>query len=103
MDSIRRGTTPVIRCILDIGQANISVLWLTFSQDEEEKFTKTLSDISWEGRSFRVRLTQEDTLKFKADELADVQLRLLLIDGTAMGSNTVPFLVTKVRKDGVIE
>lgn len=103
MDSIRRGTTPAFGCTLDFGQANISVLWLTFSQGGAEKFTKTLPDLSWEGRRFGFRLTQEETLMFKADELADVQLRLLLIDGTALGSKPVPFLVTGIRKDGVIE
>ena len=48
-----------------------------------------------------VYLSQQDTLSFKAG-MATVQVRLLLIDDTAMASGEIPLEVGRVTKDGEI-
>lgn len=77
-------------------------MWVTFSQKGAEVFTKTLADVDWEEKTFSFRLTQENTLAFKGNEVAEIQLRLLMVDTTALASAPIAFLVTDVKKAGVI-
>lgn len=101
MQTIRRGTTPTVTCGFDFGQQEVEALYITFAQDGKEIFTKELSEMMWEEDGISFRLSQEDTLKFQKGEI-DVQVRLKLFNGIAMGSNKVPMTVTDILKEGVI-
>ena len=126
---IVRGTTPYHSFIIPALVSEIQELHITYLQNKEVVFTKTLTD---EGIEFEnladllenahmedldeetlsssqltVHLTQEDTLKFKfwpaaEKNIAVIQLRILTTDGEAYASFPVKERIFGVLEDGVI-
>lgn len=101
---MRRGTTPthIFSTGVDLTQA--SVLWLTYQQGTL-KLTKQLSDITIDpqnNKKFSVTLTQADTLQFATDRPVQIQLRVLMANGTACASDVITLDIGRILKDGVI-
>lgn len=104
-----RGTTPThIFSKLPVLSAEIKEMWVTYLQRGKEVLTKDITSITFtddpeeDTCTAEVDLTQEETLKFTYGP-ATVQVRLLLIDDTALASDEVPIEVKRIIKDGIIE
>ena len=100
-----RGTTPtiILRTGEDVDLSSVSKAYLTFDQ-----FGTTILDlgidrltISDAEHSVSAELTQEETLLFYEADVR-IQLRLLLVDGSAMASNIIVTKAKDILKDGVI-
>ena len=98
-----RASTPIHRMTVPFAVAEISDLWLTYSQDGEKVLEKThkAGDFTVEGMVWSVQLTQEETKLFKADT-AEAQIRILFADGTSLPSRTFRLPVLPVLNDEVM-
>ena len=100
-----RGTTPTIvitvQTELDLHQ--VSQVWIYLSQQNKVKVDKLVSDVEfdYDHRIINVTLSQEDTLALRAGD-ALFQIRLLLMDDTALATIASNVEVIEVYKDGVI-
>lgn len=100
-----RGTTPTIvitvQTELDLHQ--VSQVWIYLSQQNKVKVDKLVSDVEfdYDHRIINVTLSQEDTLALRAGD-ALFQIRLLLMDNTALATIASTVEVIEVYKDGVI-
>lgn len=104
-----RGTTPThVFAKLPVLSTDVDEVWVSYFQNGREILTKDktaaefIDDTAEDTSILEVHLTQEDTLLFKYGP-ASVQLRILLMDGTALASDEVPLTVKRIIKDGVIE
>ena len=101
-----RGTTPTIiitvQTEIDLHQA--AEVWIYISQQNKVKVDKQLDNVTfdYEHRTMTVLLSQEDTLALKAEQDALFQIRLLLLDGTALATLASKVTVKEVYKGGVI-
>lgn len=99
--TLRRGTTPTFDIeAFGVDASKFDNVYITFEQGDVE-ITKTNEDIDRLNGIFRVRLTQEETLRF-AVGTAKVQLRGM-IGGSAVASTIGRVNVKDVLKEGVIE
>lgn len=103
-----RGTTPThIFSKLPVLSEEISEIWISYLQGGKALLTKDISAVHFEDDNDEgtctasVTLSQEETLSFTPGP-ATVQVRLLLIDGTACASDEVRLLVKRIVKDGKI-
>lgn len=117
---MRRGTTPTMEFEVPFKAADVSTLWVTFSQSNEPLLkilqaggplppiilTKTSgeSGMAIEDNLVTVQLTQVESLKFDTTGLPLVfaQIRVLFTNGEADASDVVEFPVKVILKDGVI-
>lgn len=100
-----RGTTPTItykNIPVNIDFDEIKEIWVTF-KDAKTEITKTLNDITLDANTRRisVKLTQEDTLAFKAGTVQN-QLRILMNNGAAMATSIKTCRMNKILKEGVM-
>ena len=100
-----QGTTPTIEITVrtEINLQDVQQIWLYIYQHGQIRVDKIISDVTFdiEHRIIRLRLTQNDTLSLKEGECL-FQIRLLLDDGTALGTIADTVEVFKAYKDGVI-
>ena len=100
-----RGTTPtiVITVQTEIDLHQVSEVWIYISQQNKVRVDKQLEDVTfdYENRKMTVTLSQDDTLALKEGE-ALFQIRLLLVDGTALATLASKVDVKPVYKPGVI-
>lgn len=100
-----RGTTPTIvvtvQTELDLHQ--VAEVWIYISQDGAVKVDKKIADVEfdYELRTMTLTLSQEDTLALN-DGGALIQIRVLLLDGTALATYASSVEVGAIYKDGVI-
>lgn len=107
---MRRGTTPTIELEIPFDADDLSVVWVTFAQGSTvpptEVLTKMNGDegVTIEDGLITIAFSQEDTLLFAKTGLpkVQVQIRVLLTDGSADASNIVDFPVGLILRDGVI-
>lgn len=101
---MRRGTTPTIKFSLPFDVELVKEIWLTVSQRSREILTKSLEDMSLEDspRMVSFQLTQEDTLLLDDGCKAEIQARILTVDGDAFASQIKRVEVEDILKDGVI-
>ena len=104
---LTRGTTPTIVITVknEIDFSQVSAIWVYVSQLNKVKVDKELADVSFDQEHKQITLTlaQEDTLALKAGTEALFQIRLLLMDGTALATLATKVKINEVYKDGVIE
>lgn len=103
---MRRGTTPTLTFTTPY-EASIWVLersWITFEQRGMILFSIRLDDesVNVTDNAVTVTLTQEQTLSMTtADELS-IQIRGIVGENKAVGSNVVQDTVCPILKDGEI-
>ena len=97
-----RGTTPSYQFKLPFDVSVLNKVWVTFSQFDKEIFTIEESDCYLDGNVVRVELTQEQTLQLESNALLDIQLRVLIVNGSALASKVFRVPVRKILKGGVI-
>ena len=100
-----RGTTPtiIITVQTEIDLHQVAEVWIYISQQNKVRVDKQLEDVTFDygHRKMSVTLTQNDTLALKEGE-ALFQIRLLLMDGTALATLASKVDVKPVYKPGVI-
>ena len=100
-----RGTTPsiviTVKTELDLHQ--IAEVWIYVSQQNKVKVDKQLTDVTFDyaENTMTIKLSQEDTLALKEGE-ALFQIRVLMMDGTALATLASKVDVKPVYKGGVI-
>jgi hypothetical protein len=103
---MRRGTTPTLTFTTPY-EASLWVLersWITFEQRGMILFSIRLDDesVNVTDNAVTVTLTQEQTLSMTtADELS-IQIRGIVGENKAVGSNVVQDIVCPILKDGEI-
>lgn len=102
-----RGTTPSIDITVtsELDLHLLTQVWLRISQQKGkiivDKDITNMTNIDYEKKQMFFKLTQDDTLSFKPGD-ADIQIRMLLSDGTALACIAEPVEIADVNKDGVI-
>ncbi len=98
-----RGTTPATRLIfkIDLEQLGITSFYITFKQDGAVAVEKELKDIQIDKNIATIKLTQEDTLKLKADSVIEVQARIKCGD-EVYATKTKKTTIDDILKEGVI-
>lgn len=109
---IARGNTAFYAYPIPDFDDEIIALYVTYAQHGSVIVEKTLADVSFDyldtdNNHVLVRLSQEDTLKFKPTirpdrDHVEVQIRLRTKDGEAFNSIVCNERVQKTLKEGVI-
>ena len=81
-----RGTTPELVFELPYDASSVKDLRITFEQ-RCFKLVKKLADVAVEGHTIKVKLTQKETLKFKAGEAIKWDIKVIFIDGNVVPSD----------------
>lgn len=99
-----RGTTPthVFTSCMDLTDAAISEIYITYSQRDEVIFEKTIDDVVIEENKIKVKLTQEETLLLDDSDSLEIQAALKFEDGTVVRSKMVRTDVGRILKDEAI-
>ena len=98
---MRRGTTPTntFKTNIDLSGATVFV---TYSQLGRPVLEKSGDSLEISEDAVVTRLTQKDTLSFKATKSVNIQIRYVFPDGTAGASNIMTADVGEILKDGEI-
>lgn len=85
---MRIGTTPTHTFTIPSEIVRTaSKVRVIYSQNRDVVLTKDVTEFS--GDTVEVTLTQEETLKFQKQKVVDIQLRVLLTDGSALTSDII--------------
>ena len=98
---MRRGTTPTLKFTLPYEIA-VSSLYITFMQRGRTILEKTIDDVTLDGKTINVELTQDDTLTFTAGQPISIQIRIRDTENKAVASQIIETTAEEVLKDGVI-
>lgn len=99
-----RGTTPThIFTDLPANRDDISDLWISYAQKGEEVFSVSISAIKFiADNAVELTLDQNKTLSLSKGRV-EIQMRILLADGTALASEVVSLPVKEILREGAIE
>ena len=98
-----RGTTPSIAVnVTGVDFGDVTEIWLTLGQFGRPVITKTITDLRIENSTIYADLTQEDTLKLRANSRTYLQIRVLLNDGTALASPVARLKVEQILQNGIM-
>lgn len=107
-----RGTTPKHIFYFPFDQNEVSVLKITYFQKGKVRFTKNLSDVTFQPdeETITLQLSQEDTLSFERyswldkakDSLIWVQIRVKLTNGNCLASDMMKDRLGDILLDEVI-
>lgn len=97
-----RATTPTHSFELPFGKDYISKLIVTYDQDGNTVIEKRLEDVSFEGNTLLVNLTQEETNLFESEKMVCIQLRVLTVNGKSIPSQKIYKNVYDVLNDEVL-
>lgn len=97
-----RGTTPIHVFTSNISLEDIDLVYITYKQKDVVILEKTIEDVEIEDNKIRVKLTQENTLRFAESLPVEIQIRLKYIDGCAIASNIIRTSAERILKDGEI-
>ena len=81
-----RGTTPTHTFGIPVSKESIKSITVTYKQDDRIVVEKGTDDVEIIGNAVKVFLSQQETLRFMAGIKAKVKIRVLTIDGKAIGS-----------------
>ena len=95
-----RGTTPTHEFNTNVDLTDAKIVYITYMQNGETVVEKTIDDAVIDGDKITVSLTEEDTLKFDANSLVEIQLRVGFENGERIASNIMRVRVQKILKDG---
>lgn len=97
-----RGTTPTLTYTLPFETRDIERLWIAFAQRGREVLLLDAERCTIDGNKVVTKLTQEETLTLQQNATVEMQLRVLMVDGTALASRIITCPVNRILKDGVI-
>lgn len=97
-----RGTTPTHLFTLSIDTSDLKCVRIIYAQDDKVVFVKQTSDCVLDGKTVKVTLTQEETLKFDCKKDVQIQIRALTYSGEAMACPVMKTTVGKCLDSEVI-
>lgn len=97
-----RGTTPTHRFTIPIDAELVKEVRITYEQDGKLLVEKTEKDCTIEEKTLSVKLTQEDTLKFSSKKKADLQVRILTTNDTALATEILKLEIEDVLNEEVL-
>lgn len=100
-----QGTTPTHEYTLPVAADQIAKLRLTYSQSGRTVLTKTEADMERSGYTWAVKLTQNETFKFKPGE-AEAEIRGLCTDGNVVQNDPkkpIKFTVYEAQNKEVLK
>ncbi len=98
---MKRATTPRHTFSIPIDPNTVAQILFTYAQNGDIILEKTGADAVNEGGAWTITLTQEETNLFQPD-YADVQVRVLTVEGKAMASEIMRLNVGAVLNDEVM-
>ena len=101
-----KGTTPSLRFILPIETNVIKTAEIVVEYVDANKsvsIVKTMDECILGENYIETKLTQEETLQLPAPSTANIQLRVLTFDGTALATQIQKVTVKRLLKEDVIE
>lgn len=90
-----RGTTPKHTFTIPFDTSELDDVRVIYGQDDDVLFKKETADCSLAGNTISVTLTQEETLKFDASKLAQIQLRVQKKNGEVLSTDVMVSYVGK--------
>ena len=100
---MRQGTTPKHTFTLPFSVPGNSVVRVIYAQNGEIVLVKTGSDVDVLVNEVSTTLTQEETLSFDSNaQNTEIQIRILMPDGSAVASDIIRVSVKKCLEDKVI-
>ena len=106
---IIRGTTQTHVIRIPFKSSDITALYVTYDQIKGGRIEKSLSDITFDDSLglAKVHFSQNDTLSFKPyttlnSDIVEIQVRVLLSNGKAYGTDKIKERIMDVLKEGVI-
>ena len=97
-----RGTTPRLDFYLPFNVDALNEAYVTFAQNGETVFEKTLDECDTEQNRIIVKPTQEETLKLREGSMVEIQIRAKTAKGDALASNIMRESADRILKEGVI-
>lgn len=95
---MRRGTTPTITYSLPFDTVSVQAAEITFSCPGSAYISKSLPEMTASGNKLAVRLTQEETLRFRDGSTVSIQIALRLAGGSCVRSKIHQEPVTDALK-----
>lgn len=99
---MRRATTPTHRFTLQFPVETIKSIRITYAQGGKNILRKENGEITMDGKTAIVRLTQEETKLFTADKDVEIQVRILTLGGDAPASGIMRTNVERILDDEVL-
>ena len=97
-----RGTTPEHIFKTDIDLSDAEVIYITYKQGKDVVVEKEKDDLTLSPDAIKVKLSQDETLRFKKNLDVRVQIRVRFADETALASNIIETTAGEILKEGVI-
>ena len=101
-----RGTTPTHTFECDVDLSDAEIIFITYKQStghgSENTLEKTIEDITVNGETLVVKLTQKETLLLSSVADVRIQIRAGFADGSRIASNIIRAPVDEILKDGEI-
>lgn len=97
-----RGTTPTHIFTLPFEASTIAELRVTYEQNGEIVLEKTETDCELSGNSVKVKLSQEDTLKFAVLKDTKIQLKIKNVSDEVLATTISSFAVDRVLNEEVL-
>jgi hypothetical protein len=97
-----RGTTPTHTFNLPFDTYLIGKIKISYAQDGNVVLTKEKDDCTLQGNAVKVRLTQEETLKFNARYKVQIQVRVLTTENDSLASKIYERSMEDILEDGVL-
>lgn len=97
-----QGTTPTHVFVLPFDVSTVARLQITYAQQGTIRLQKTEKDCAMSGNEVSVRLTQLETLAFRAGTEVQVQVRVLTPSGDALASGIASVPVVRILAEDVI-
>ena len=98
-----RGTTPIHQFGLPFDVTVINDFSITYSQNKKVLIKKTRGQCEIIDNTIYVYLTQEESLRFQAGKIVEVQLKLLTQDRDVLASNTYRLEVVEILDTEVFD
>lgn len=83
---VRQGTTWKHKIILPMETSRVKLAQITYAQGYKILFVKRTEDCEMIGRTVKLKLSQEETLKLDPDQALQLQLRGLTPGGEAFST-----------------
>lgn len=97
-----RGTTPTHIFNLSIETDTIKAVRITYEQFSKVVLEKTESDVTMEGKAIKLKLTQEETLRFRNGYAVSFQMKILTNDGVVMACPVKTISVEEILNEEVL-
>ena len=98
-----RGTTPTLTFKLPILTGQITALSVAIKQDGVLRLDKGLEDVTMDGDTISLTLTEQETLALRASENMPFRVQLRVgVGDTRMASQVFEVAVDEILRDGAL-